>query len=184
MNRSAARDVIPDVREPPDVAETFVRALYADVAGPLFGYALRLAGDRARAEEVVQETLVRAWSHAAELDLDPSALRGWLFTVARNLVTDLRRSDAARPATVADERALSAAPAVDDLERAVQSWTVAEALARLTPDHRAVLVATFYEGRSVAEAARLLGVPAGTVKSRTYYALRALRLALDEIGAS
>ena len=162
----------------------FVRALYDEVAGPLFGFALRLTGDRARAEEVVQETLVRAWSRAAELDLEPGALRGWLFTVARNLVTDLRRGDAARPSTVHDERALSAAPAVEELERAVQSWTVAEALDRLTPEHRAVLVTTFYDGYSVAEAAHLLGVPAGTVKSRTYYALRALRLALEEIGAT
>ncbi len=170
--------------EPPDAAETFVRGLYADVAGPLFSYALRLTGDRPRAEEVVQETLVRAWSRAADLDLEPGALRGWLFTVARNLVTDLRRADAARPSTVADEHALSTAPAADDLERAVQSWTVAEALDRLTPEHRAVLLETFYDGHSVAEAARRLGIPAGTVKSRTYYALRALRLVLEEIGAT
>lgn len=168
--------------DPPEPAETFVRALYDDVAGPLLGYTLRLTGDRARAEEIVQETLVRAWAHAAELDLDPGALRGWLFTVARNLVTDLRRADAARPSTVPDEHALAVAPAPDDLERAVQSWTVAEALGRLTPEHRAVLVETFYEGRSVAEAAVRLGVPPGTVKSRTFYALRALRLALEEIG--
>lgn len=170
--------------DPPDAAETFVRGLYDDVAGPLFSYALRLTGDRPRAEEVVQETLVRAWSRAADLDLEPGALRGWLFTVARNLVTDLRRSDAARPATVPDEHALSTAPAADDLERAAQSWTVAEALDRLTPEHRAVLLATFYDGQSVAEAARRLGIPPGTVKSRTYYALRALRLVLEEIGAT
>jgi RNA polymerase sigma-70 factor (ECF subfamily) len=163
-------------------AEAFVRALYDDVAGPLFGYALRLTGDRNRAEEVVQETLVRAWRRAAELDLAPDALRAWLFTVARNLVTDLRRSDAARPATVSDEFALSTACAADELDRAVQSWTIADALTRLTPEHRAVLVETYYEGRSVVEAAQRLGIPAGTVKSRTYYALRALRLALEEMG--
>lgn len=190
VNRWARRSVVRDVNRPPTppdpagvvAAEAFVRALYDDVAGPLFSYALRLTGDRTRAEEVVQETLVRAWRRAAELDLDTDALRGWLFTVARNLVTDLRRSDAARPTTVVDEYALSTAPAADDLERAVQSWTVAEAMTRLTPEHRAVLVETYYEGRSVADAAQRLGIPAGTVKSRTYYALRALRLALDEIG--
>lgn len=169
---------------PDPTGETFVRALYDDVAGPLFGFALRLTGDRARAEEVVQETLVRAWARAAELDREPDALRGWLFTVARNLVIDMRRADAARPSTVSDEHALAAAPAADELERAVQSWTVAEALDRLTPEHRAVLVETYYEGRSVAEAARRLGVPAGTVKSRTFYALRALRLVLEELGAA
>ncbi len=161
-----------------------MRELYAEMAGPLFGYALRLSGDRARAEEVVQETLLRAWRRAGELDLAPGALRGWLFTVARNLVTDLRRADAARPVTVEDEHALSAVPALDELDRAVHGWTITEALARLTAEHRSVLVETFYEGRSVAEAARRLGVPAGTVKSRTFYALRALRLVLEEMGAT
>ena len=175
--------MVSDV-DPPDPAEAFVRALYDDVGGPLFGYALRLTDDRARAEEVVQETLVRAWARASELDLAPDALRGWLFTVARNIVTDLRRADGARPSTVADEGALSAAPAADELDRAVQSWTISAALDRLTPVHRAVLVETFYEGRSVADAAARLGVPPGTVKSRSYYALRALRLVLEEMGAT
>ena len=163
-------------------AESFVRALYEDVAGPLFGYVVRLTGDRARAEEVVQETFVRAWRRAHQLNRGPDELRGWLFTTARNLVTDLWRSDAARPTTVSDERALGAAPAADDLENAVQRWTVADALDRLSLDHRAVIVETYYEGRSVAEAAQRLGIPPGTVKSRTYYALRALRLVLEEMG--
>ncbi|OLT19486.1 RNA polymerase subunit sigma [Pseudonocardia sp. CNS-139] len=173
-----------DATPPSPDAETFVRALYDDAAGPLFGYVLRLTGDRARAEEVVQETLVRAWRSAVHLDAGSEALRAWLFTTARNLCTDLWRRDAARPATVSDDFALASAPAADELDRAVQRWTVATALARLTPEHRAVLVETYYEGRSVAEAAQRLGVPAGTVKSRTYYALRALRLVLEEMGVA
>ena len=59
---------------------------------------------------------------------------------------------------------------------------VAEAVTRLSPEHRAVLVECYYRGQPVAEAARRLGVPEGTVKSRTHYALRALRLALQEMG--
>lgn len=173
-----------DATPPPSDAETFVRALYDDAAGPLFGYVLRITGDRGRAEEVVQETLVRAWRSAEHLEPGSEALRAWLFTTARNLVTDLWRRDSARPATVADEYALATAPAVDELDRAVQRWAVAGALARLTPEHQAVLVETFYEGRSVAEAAQRLGVPPGTVKSRTYYALRALRLVLEEMGVA
>jgi RNA polymerase sigma-70 factor, ECF subfamily len=163
-------------------AETFVRGLYEDIAGPLFGYVVRLTGDRTRAEEVVQETFVRAWRRAHQLNRGPEELRGWLFTTARNLVTDLWRSDAARPTTVSDERALGAAPAADDLEEAVQRWTVADALDQLRYEHRAVLVETYYEGRSVAEAAQRLGIPPGTVKSRTFYALRALRVVLEEMG--
>ena len=71
---------------------------------------------------------------------------------------------------------------VDDLDDVLQSWVVGDCLAALSPDHRAVLVETFYQGRSVRQAAAVLGVPEGTVKSRTYYALRALRVALEEKG--
>jgi RNA polymerase sigma-70 factor (ECF subfamily) len=73
-------------------------------------------------------------------------------------------------------------PAGDDTDRTLESWAVAEALASLRPDHRKVIVETYYRGCSVAEAAVTLGIPAGTVKSRTYYALKALKLALEERG--
>ena len=108
------------------------------------------------------------------------ATRAWLFTVARHLVIDgWRSSRAQREVTVADPPE----PATgDDTDRMLQAWLVADALARLSTDHRQVLVECFYEGRSVAEAATQLGIPEGTVKSRTHYALRALRLVLDEMG--
>jgi RNA polymerase sigma-70 factor (ECF subfamily) len=75
-------------------------------------------------------------------------------------------------------------PAMDEADRAVEAWTVAEALARLSQPHREVLVECFYRGRSVNEAAARLGVPPGTVKSRTHYALRSLRLVLEEMGVT
>jgi len=189
LNRSDRLFVCGEVtalRRPPDPAEEYLRALYEQLGGPLHGYALKLTGDPGRAEEIVQETLVRAWRRADLLDTEPAALRAWLFTVARNLVTDQWRAARARPRTVADDAYLEAvaAPGDDALDQAVQRWTVAAALDRLTPEHRAVLVETYYEGRSVAEAAARLGIPQGTVKSRTYYALRALRLALEELGAA
>jgi RNA polymerase sigma-70 factor (ECF subfamily) len=80
------------------------------------------------------------------------------------------------------EAALEVLPVPDDAERALESWAVADALATLRPDHQRVLLETYYRGKSVAEAAAALSVPAGTVKSRTFYALRALRLALEERG--
>lgn len=174
------------LRRPPDPAEEYLRTLYEQLGGPLHGYALKLTGDPGRAEEIVQETLVRAWRRADLLDTDPAALRAWMFTVARNLVTDQWRAARARPRTVSDDAALDStvAPGDDALDQAVQRWTVAAALDRLSPDHRAVLIETYYQGRSVAEAAARLGIPQGTVKSRTYYALRALRLALEELGAA
>jgi RNA polymerase sigma-70 factor (ECF subfamily) len=162
--------------------DELVRALYDEHAGPLLGYVLRLtSGDRGRAEDVVQETLLRAWRHPEALARAPGSARPWLCTVARHIVVDHHRARAARPTEVGDE-ALATVPAEDDLDAAVLSWEVAHALDTLSPDHRAVLLETYYRGRSVAEAAAALGVPEGTVKSRTYYALRALKLALEERG--
>jgi RNA polymerase sigma-70 factor, ECF subfamily len=161
-----------------------VRMLYEQHAAPLLAYALRLTGgDRGRSEDIVQETLLRAWRHPEVLDPDRGPVRSWLFTVARNVAVDAHRARRARPTEVGDE-ALAVVPAGDEIEQALDTWLVADGLATLSPDHRAVLVETYYRGRSVAEAAAVLGVPPGTVKSRTFYALRALRLALEERGVT
>jgi RNA polymerase sigma-70 factor, ECF subfamily len=165
---------------PEETAEALIRALYNDVALPLFRFALQLTGDRGRAEDIVQEALVRAWLHPGHLALGSDAIRGWLFTVARNLVTDLWRSDAARPVTISDERTLQAASVADGVEQEIQRWTLADALYQLKQEHRAVLTAIYYEGRTIADAAQRLGLPSGTVKSRAHHALRALRKVLEE----
>jgi RNA polymerase sigma-70 factor, ECF subfamily len=160
--------------------EMLVRALYAEHAGPLLRYALHLTGgDRQRAEDIVQETLLRAWTHPDAIAERPA--RPWLFAVARNLAVDAYRARRARPPEVG-EAALELVPAPDEAERALESWAVADAVKALRPDHRRVLLETYYRGRSVSEAAIALGIPAGTVKSRTFYALRALKLALEERG--
>jgi RNA polymerase sigma-70 factor (ECF subfamily) len=159
--------------------------VYSEHGGPLLGYVLRLTGgDRQHAEDIVQETLLRAWRHPEALTGRP--VRPWLFTVARNLVVDAHRARVARGgqhvSIEAGEDGSVALPDADDIDRALESWTVAEALADLSPQHRAVIIETYYRGHSVAEAATALGIPPGTVKSRTYYALRALKLALEERG--
>jgi RNA polymerase sigma-70 factor, ECF subfamily len=165
-------------------SETLMRVLYDEHAGALLGYVSRLtAGDRQRAEDIVQETFLRAWRHPEALAAERGSLRPWLFTVARNLAVDAHRARRARPREVSDE-ALAVVPASDELDRALEAWQVADAVATLSPEHRSVLVETYYRGRSVAESAAVLGIPPGTVKSRTYYALRALRLALQERGAT
>jgi RNA polymerase sigma-70 factor (ECF subfamily) len=163
-----------------DVA--LMRQLHDEHAGALWGYCLRLTGhDRSRAEDVVQETFLRAWRHRAVLDSPPPAVRSWLFTVARNIVIDEWRTSRARnEVTVAD---VPEGEVTDDqTDQLLLSWVVADALTRLSPEHRAVLLECYYRGRPVSEAATRLGVPEGTVKSRTHYALRALRLALEEMG--
>jgi RNA polymerase sigma-70 factor (ECF subfamily) len=166
--------------------EQVVRALYELHGGPLLGFVLGLVGgDRQRAEDVVQETLLRAWRHPEALEEQRGSTRSWLFTVARNLVVDGVRARAVRPSEVSDTALLDVAAAVSveaEVERAVLGWEVADALAELAAHHRDVLVQIFFLGRSVAEAAAALRIPAGTVKSRTYYALRQLRLVLEERG--
>ena len=139
------------------------------------------AADRARAEDVAQETLLRAWRHFSVLDEARGSVRAWLFTVARNIVIDEWRTRRSQ-----SELTVAEVPEVGDpgdrTDQLLLSWVVAEAITKLSPDHRAVLLECYYRGAPVAEAARHLGVPEGTVKSRTHYALRALRLALEEMG--
>ena len=160
-----------------------VRTAYRAHGAELYGMALRTLGDRGLAEEAVQETFLRAWHAAERFDPELGSLRTWLFAIARNVVIDIGRARAVRPrlaegASVeerADERE-------DPYERALLAWEVEEALRRLGEAHRTVLVETYYRGRPYAEVAAELGVPEGTVKSRVYYALRALRNALEEMG--
>jgi RNA polymerase sigma-70 factor (ECF subfamily) len=167
-----------------EVAEdALMRALHEEHAAALWSYALHLtSGDRIRAEDVVQETLLRAWRSTTVLDQSQGSARAWLFTVARRIAIDGWRSASARSEVMTDqppERAVA-----DGTDRAVQGWLVAEALAELSQRHREVLVLCYFQGYSVADAAVRLGVAEGTVKSRTHYALRALRLVLEERGVT
>ncbi|WP_230425104.1 sigma-70 family RNA polymerase sigma factor [Prauserella cavernicola] len=160
-----------------------MRALHDEHATALWSYALHLtSGDRSRAEDVVQETLLRAWRHPKVLDQSQRSARAWLFTVARRIAIDGWRSAAARAEVATDELPELAVP--DDTERAVQGWIVADALGELSLRHREVLLLCFFQGMSVGDAAAALGVAEGTVKSRTHYALRALRLVLEEKGVT
>jgi RNA polymerase sigma-70 factor (ECF subfamily) len=162
-----------------------LRALQDEHGEALYAHAVRLSGgDRQRAEDLVQETLLRAWRHPESLDPGRGTVRSWLFTTARNLAIDAWRRRSVRVGEVVTDMIPEPPPSADEAERAVEAWTVAEALGRLSETHREVLIECFYEGRSVAETAARLGVPPGTVKSRTHYALRSLRMALDEMGVT
>lgn len=180
LARDTHRGEISDVGDDTEL----LRLIFADHGDALFAHALRLSGgDRQRAEDVVQETMLRAWRHPDALDPERGSVRAWLFTTARNISIDTWRRRSVRVAEVVTDT-LPEPVGTDETERAVEGWLVADALARLSRQHREVLVECFYYGRSVAEAAARLGIPPGTVKSRTHYALRSLRLVLEEMGVT
>ena len=171
--------VIPDAPGGPagDV-DAAVRQLYARHAPALRRYVGRFCPDRAGADDIVQETFIRAWRHLPQLSSEDFPVRPWLFRVARNLLIDADRAARSRPATVQAE---TAEEGCDDtgLDQVLDRQLVADALRQLSPAHRAVLVEVFYGGDSVARAARQLGIPHGTARSRLHYALQALRGQLD-----
>jgi RNA polymerase sigma-70 factor (ECF subfamily) len=191
----------PGVRWPPDAGtddpagaghpdspagrDAVLRQLYADHAGSLLAFVLRLTGgDRQRAEDVVQETLLRAWRNADRFG-GPQArsARPWLVTVARRIVIDEHRGAQARPQEALGHD-LDLVSEVDHSDRVLQVMTLTEAMRALSPAQREILVETYVEGHTVAEAARRLGLPLGTAKSRIFYALAALRTALTERGVT
>ncbi|HEV3362153.1 MAG TPA: sigma-70 family RNA polymerase sigma factor [Pseudonocardiaceae bacterium] len=161
-------------RRDADGDEALIRGVYAEHGRALLAYATRLTSDHAAAEDVVQETLVRAWKHPEALINGKGSTRGWLLTVARNIVIDRARARGVRPTEVAEEP--SHPPIERDHSDAVVNTTVVlDAMDKLSGSHRDVLVELYFRGATVTEAAATLGIPAGTVKSRSHHALKALR---------
>jgi RNA polymerase sigma-70 factor (ECF subfamily) len=168
-----------------DPEAAMMRVLYDEHAGALWRYVLRLTGDAARAEDVVQETLLRAWRHP-EVTYDPErSARAWLFTVARNLVIDERRSARFRNETQTDDvEAVADHAGPDEVDNALDRLLLGTAMSQLSEDHRGVILRAYYQGWSVAQTAADLQIAEGTVKSRLHYAVRALRLNLQELGVT
>ena len=158
-----------------------MRALYRSYSGELYGFALNALGERGAAEEVVQEVFTRAWRHAATYDARRGSVRTWLYQIARHAIIDTRRRASVRPSLALhspDEEA-DAGPTI---EQAMLGWQVVSALERLTPEHRQMIRLAHFQGLSMREISERCELPVGTVKSRTWYALRSLRLVLEEMG--
>jgi RNA polymerase sigma-70 factor, ECF subfamily len=158
-------------------------ALYAQHAPALLSFVTRLtSGDSHWAEDVVQETLFRAWKTAVASGTDQPPGRSWLFTVARRIVISGIRRRSARPPESPDATALEYIADGDRIDAMLTSVTVADALAALTPPHREVILLVYGRDSAIDEAAQALGIPPGTVKSRLHYALRALKAECEERG--
>ena len=165
--------------------ETGDRAAYRAHGPELFRFAVQSLHDRGLAEEAVQETFVRAWRHCERYDAAVASLRTWLFAIVRNVIIDMARARAVRPGLAAgDDPGQQAVDLTDHAEDVLTTWQLDEALARISPEHRVAIVETHYRNRPYAEVAAELGVPVGTLRSRVFYGLRALRLTLEEMGWS
>jgi RNA polymerase sigma-70 factor (ECF subfamily) len=164
------------------IGDEALRDLHDAHALVVRAYAMRItSGDLGLAEDAVQETFLRAWRHPEVLDSSRGSTRAWLITTVRNVLIDAHRARKSRPDTpteivpeVGDNR--------DDIERMLQRTVLVDALAALASAHRDVIVECYYGGASIGEAAARFGVPPGTIKSRLFYGLRALRAALAERG--
>jgi RNA polymerase sigma-70 factor, ECF subfamily len=131
-------------------------------------------GDQQRAEDIVQESLLRAWRHPEVVGNGKVSIRHWLILVTRHIAIDMWRARSRSPERIEDED-LDQPDPVEWTDQAVTAIDLRVALGQLTADHRDVIIATYLRGWSVAEIAMTFGIPPGTVKSRTYYGLRQLR---------
>jgi RNA polymerase sigma-70 factor (ECF subfamily) len=162
--------------------EAALQTLHERHAPELWRFALRLTHDRELAEDVVQEVLLKAWKDPGLVGRDPAAARAWLYTATRNLIIDRWRSASSRHelrSVEPPERSEADATNV-----VLDRWLIAEAFGSLSDEHRSVITAAYYEGRTVADIAGRLQIPEGTVKSRLHYGLRTLRLILQEKGVT
>jgi RNA polymerase sigma-70 factor (ECF subfamily) len=148
--------------------EVLVRRLFQEHGAALLGYATRLMGDRAPAEDVVHETLIRAWHNPGALAGEKGTVRVYLFTTARDLAVARHRK--------LRGRAPEETEPVDD--EPVDSMVLLTAMQTLSAEHREVLHSLYFQGRNIAETSATLGVPAGAVKTRSYHALKRLREAV------
>lgn len=152
-----------------------VRRAYAEHGRVLFGFALNGVGDHGLAEECVQETFVRAWRARGRYRPERASERTWLFAIARNVVVDALRARARRPRLVAQDERRSPDPSARVNDQVEDRVVLLAGLSRVSPEHREVIVAVQIEGMSYDQLSERTGVPVGTLRTRMYYGLRALR---------
>ena len=155
-------------------------ALYDRYARRVYGLGVHVLGDPGLAEELVQETFVRLWRSSGRFDPARASVRTFLFTLARRAAIDLQRRRAARPRTGELREEHEALTSDDAFEQLLLGLDVRAALDALSPKHRQVLELHVLVGLTQTQVAARLDLPLGTVKTRTYYALRALRDELEE----
>ena len=169
-------------RMPEDRGGATLKTLYRRYSQELYRFAYRGLGDPGAADELVQDVFTSVWRHAATYDRRRGSVRTWMYQIARNAVIDRRRRASVRPGLHALATHEDSEPGALDqsIEQIALRSQVTAALARLTPEHRDVLSLAHYEGMTAREIAQTKDVPIGTIKSRTWYAMRNLRRAFQE----
>lgn len=157
-----------------------VNELYRRYGRRLYRFGVQALGDQGLAEEMVQESFVRLWRAAGRFDAERGSVEAYLFVIARSVAADLRKRPSSRPLLPVDEAQVP--PQSDDVDQILDSLIVREALDTLSPAHAEVLRLAQAEGLTQSQIAERLGVPLGTVKTRMFHGLRALRAALIERG--
>jgi RNA polymerase sigma-70 factor, ECF subfamily len=152
--------------------------LYHRYVRSVFGLALRRLGDRMRAEDAVQETFASVWRSARTYRPDRGAGAPWLYAVARNAIVDRARGRQEPPGEAPETASTDLGPD-ERAEAAYVSWRVHRALSGLPPNEREVVELAYYGGLSQSEVADFLGIPLGTVKTRTRSALHRLADVLE-----
>ena len=155
-------------------------ALYRRYSRPVFGLALRRLGDRGRAEDAVQETFASVWRAAGSYKPERGPGAPWLYAVARNAIVDNGRARREPPVDAPDEVSGDEGPA-ERAESGWIAWRVHRALAELPENERQVIELAYWGGRSQSEIADLLGIPLGTVKTRTRSGLSRLAAGLVDV---
>jgi RNA polymerase sigma-70 factor (ECF subfamily) len=163
----------------PDSGE--VGGIYDEHAPALWRYALLLTGDRVRAANVVQETMLRARRDPDVADSPAPSVRAWLFTVARNMIIDEQRRAGFSNGIEVPESMWPDRAEPGEVNAAVDRLLLGDALAQLPADHRAVVRRAYYQGCTTAQMAADLDIAEGTVRARLHYALRTLLLQLREM---
>jgi RNA polymerase sigma-70 factor (ECF subfamily) len=156
-----------------------IEQIHAQHSLALLRYLIRFAGERHTAEDLLQETMLRAWRHREALPGDDNGVRGWLFTVARNVAIDADRMRRVRPAEVALSDLNDTIAAPDSPDSAIAAGEMVRAFASLSEMQRDVIRQIYFRGDTIEEVATRLGIPAGTVKSRAHYGVQALRAAVS-----
>ncbi len=167
------------IRRTGDGDRSAFEVLYRRYSRPVFGLALRRLGDRGRAEDAVQETFASVWRAARSYRPERGPGAPWLYAVARNAITDRGRARSEPPADAPEEASPDAGPA-ERAEAAWTAWRVHRALEELSPNERTVIELAYCSGLSQSEVAEYLGIPLGTVKTRTRAALARLADLLEE----